>query len=64
MVDVRSERNESLLPPLEEMKTNLDRDFQSEYAPEWGAGKSDALSEAHPVGRIGKGEDIARYALQ
>ncbi|KAL2786258.1 hypothetical protein BJX66DRAFT_342312 [Aspergillus keveii] len=61
MVDVRSERNESLLPPLEEMRTDLDRDFQSEYAPEWGAGKSDALSQAHPVGRIGKGEDIARW---
>ncbi|KAL4862517.1 hypothetical protein BDV12DRAFT_178722 [Aspergillus spectabilis] len=61
MVDVRSERNESLLPPLEEMKTNLDRDFQSEYAPVWGAGKSDALSQAHPVGRIGRGEDIARW---
>jgi NAD(P)-dependent dehydrogenase (short-subunit alcohol dehydrogenase family) len=63
MVDVRSERNESLLPPLEEMKSNLDRDFQSEYAPAWGAGKSEALSQAHPVGRIGRGEDIARYAV-
>lgn len=61
MVDVRSERNESLLPPLETLKNDLNRDFQSEYAPTWGAGKSNTLNEAHPVGRIGRGEDIARY---
>lgn len=61
MVDVRCERNESLLPPVETLRNDLNRDFQSEYAPEWGAGKSNALSEAHPAGRIGRGEDIARY---
>ncbi|OOQ83318.1 hypothetical protein PEBR_35086 [Penicillium brasilianum] len=61
MVDVRSERNESLLPDVQTLRGDLDRDFQSEYAPAWGAGKSGALSEAHPVGRIGRGEDIARW---
>lgn len=64
MVDVRSERNESLLPPLETLRNDLNRDFQSEYAPGWGVGKSDSLSEAHPVGRIGRGEDIARYVTE
>lgn len=63
MVDVRCERNESLLPDVQTLRGDLDRDFQSEYAPAWGAGKSEALSEAHPVGRIGRGEDIARYVL-
>ncbi|KAL4865740.1 hypothetical protein BDV12DRAFT_145329 [Aspergillus spectabilis] len=61
MVDVRCERNESLLPSVESLRNDLNRDFQSEYAPEWGAWKSDAISQAHPVGRIGKGEDIARW---
>jgi NAD(P)-dependent dehydrogenase (short-subunit alcohol dehydrogenase family) len=63
MVDVRSERNESLLPDVQTIRGDLDRDFQSEYAPAWGSGKSDALSEAHPVNRIGRGEDIARYVI-
>jgi NAD(P)-dependent dehydrogenase (short-subunit alcohol dehydrogenase family) len=63
MVDVRSERNESLLPDVQTIRGDLDRDFQSEYAPTWGSGKSDALSDAHPVKRIGKGEDIARYVM-
>ncbi|KAL3465900.1 hypothetical protein BJX64DRAFT_285179 [Aspergillus heterothallicus] len=61
MVDVRCERNEALLPPVEELRRDLDRDFQSEYAAAWGEGKSEALSRAHPVGRIGRGEDIARW---
>lgn len=63
MVDVRCERNENLLPDVQTLRADLNRDFQSEYAPAWGAGKSDALSEAHPVGRIGRGEDIARYVI-
>ncbi|KAJ5930818.1 hypothetical protein N7466_006311 [Penicillium verhagenii] len=61
MVDVRCERNGDLLPDVETIRGDLSRDFQSEYAPAWGAGKSDAMSEAHPVGRIGRGEDIARW---
>ncbi|KAJ5950088.1 hypothetical protein N7454_001672 [Penicillium verhagenii] len=61
MVDVRCERNGDLLPDLETIRGDLSRDFQSEYAPAWGAGKSDAMSEAHPVGRIGRGEDVARW---
>ncbi|KAJ5689866.1 hypothetical protein N7462_004258 [Penicillium macrosclerotiorum] len=61
MVDVRCERDESALPDGKTIRESLDRDFQSEYAPEWGYGKSKALHDAHPVGRIGKGEDIARW---
>ncbi|KAJ5703887.1 hypothetical protein N7493_011025 [Penicillium malachiteum] len=61
MVDVRSERDESALPDVKTIREDLNRDFQSEYAPEWGYGKSCAMHEAHPVGRIGKGEDIARW---
>jgi hypothetical protein len=53
MVDVRSERNEELLPDLETLRGDLDRDFQREYAPVWGAGSSDALREAHPVEMVG-----------
>lgn len=63
MVDVRSERDESALPDVNTIREDLNRDFQSEYAPQWGAGKSQALHDAHPVGRIGKGDDIARYAF-
>ncbi|KAJ5725941.1 uncharacterized protein N7483_007298 [Penicillium malachiteum] len=61
MVDVRSERDESALPDVKTIREDLNRDFQSEYAPEWGYGKSRTMHEAHPVGRIGKGEDIARW---
>ncbi|KAJ5711757.1 hypothetical protein N7488_005913 [Penicillium malachiteum] len=61
MVDVRSERDESALPDVKTIREDLNRDFQSEYAPEWGYGKSRAMHEAHPVGRIGQGEDIARW---
>jgi NAD(P)-dependent dehydrogenase (short-subunit alcohol dehydrogenase family) len=63
MVDVRSERDESALPDEKAIREDLKRDFQSEYAPKWGAGKSQALHDSHPVGRIGKGDDIARYAF-
>ncbi|KAJ5145170.1 hypothetical protein N7448_002562 [Penicillium atrosanguineum] len=61
MVDVRSERDESALPDVNTIREDLSRDFQSEYAPQWGAGKSQALHDAHPVGRIGKGDDVARW---
>ncbi|KAJ5538209.1 hypothetical protein N7494_007688 [Penicillium frequentans] len=60
MVDVRSERDEEVMPDVDTIRKDLNRDFQSDYAPEWGYGKSEAMHEAHPVGRIGKGEDIAR----
>ncbi|KAJ5637611.1 hypothetical protein N7490_007490 [Penicillium lividum] len=61
MVDVRFEREEELLPDVETIRQDLNRDFQSEYAPEWGYGKSEAMHQSHPVGRIGKGEDIAKW---
>ncbi|KAJ5300961.1 uncharacterized protein N7443_005963 [Penicillium atrosanguineum] len=61
MVDVRSERDESALPDVNTIREDLSRDFQSEHAPQWGAGKSQALHDAHPVGRIGKGDDVARW---
>ncbi|KAJ5909990.1 hypothetical protein N7504_004633 [Penicillium tannophilum] len=61
MVDVRSERDEEAMPDVDTIRKDLNRDFQSEYAPEWGYGKSEAMHEAHLVGRIGKGEDIARW---
>ncbi|EED20438.1 short-chain dehydrogenase, putative [Talaromyces stipitatus ATCC 10500] len=60
MIDVRSERNGSLVPPPEKLRDDLNRDYQTEYASEWGTGTSKSLKEAHPVGRIGRGEDIAR----
>ncbi len=60
MVVVRSERKEELLPEKQRLVGDLDADFLSEFAPAWGAGKSDAMKEAHPVGRLGKGEDIAK----
>lgn len=59
MVDVRYEREQSLMPDSEELG-DLQRDFQSEYAPAWGHGKSEALQAKHPVGRVGRGEDIAK----
>lgn len=64
MIDVRSERDEGALPNLKTIREDLNRDFQSEYAPQWGAGKSQAIHDAHPVGRIGKGDDIAKYVFQ
>jgi NAD(P)-dependent dehydrogenase (short-subunit alcohol dehydrogenase family) len=63
MVDVRSERDESALPDAKTIREDLNRDYQTEYAPTWGDGESQALHDAHPVGRIGKGDDIARYVL-
>ena len=61
MVDVRNERNPELLPSHETVMKDLKADFQGEYAPSWGANRSSALSEAHPVGRLGRGDDIAKY---
>lgn len=60
MIDVRFERDPSVMPGNENVLGDLQRDYQTEYAPSWGHGKSEALQAQHPVGRVGRGDDIAR----
>lgn len=61
MVDVHSERDKNLVPDAETLMEDLDAEFKTRWAPEWGSTATDAVKTAHPVGRIGRGEDIARW---
>lgn len=61
MVDVHNEREKGLVPDKQTLMEDLNADFQTQWAPAWGSFASEEVKKAHPVGRIGKGEDIAKW---